>query len=148
MKYFSSLNPVVLKGPRTSEWIISIISLALVRLFLNGKFCIFLSMHTLHFKNSFSNSFGIPVTSCSLPKIFKYLKFTCPKKNKRKQKKTIEFISCILNLHWLRFCSELQPWLSNWSSYNLAFGGICFFFVCYPSISPLPCRRTWPLPRF
>ena len=46
-------------------------------------------------------------------------------------KKTREFISCTLSLQWLRFGSELQPWLSKTEALTIwiSVGSVSFLFV-------------------
>ena len=54
-------------------------------------------------------------------------------------KKTREFISCTLSLHWLQFGSEFQPWLSKTRALTiwLSVGSVSFLFVTpqYPHYS-------------
>ena len=69
-------------------------------------------------------------------------KIKVTKKNKR-----IYFLYSEFTLTAILFWAPAVTF-QDWSSYNLTFGNICFFFVCHPSISPLPCRCTWPLSHF
>ena len=49
----------------------------------------------------------------------------------------------------IRHFWALAVTVRDWGSYNIfTFDDICSFFVCHPSLSPLPCRHTWPLLRF